>query len=364
MTNILRTIITLLCLEVFFLDSKAQLPITRESNIPLAGDRIAYKLVDGTISEFKGDSVLWDFSNLHIGKRCKPIRFATDTLSIRSVEPGVRRFYHVKEDAILLRGVQSTLDSIIYSESQVVMKYPFNYGDSISSSFCGQGKYCETYNMTEYGTLTVVADARGRILLPNGMELTNVLQLHCILRKTQQFENHGSAQADTTAIKQEINETFYWYSPYCRYPVFAHQTYTCYADNTPVSSQSQAFCYLPDSVMEKLICDDIKKCERAYSHRETSFVEGKGNVEDIPFSYHVQQSGNVVKLNSFRSSIDTNVRFIVASTMGVTYQAKNINCQLGKTYELTFDCAGYPPGNYLIYINANGIVVSEKFHKN
>ena len=47
--------------------------------------------------------------------------------------------------------------------------------------------------------------------------------------------------------------------------------------------------------------------------------------------------------------------------MGVIYQNKTLHCGCGDIGELIFECNGYQSGSYILYVNVNGKVKSEKF---
>lgn len=41
---------------------------------------------------------------------------------------------------------------------------------------------------------------------------------------------------------------------------------------------------------------------------------------------------------------------------------KKIKCHKGEIYKIGFNCSGYQPGEYVIYINVNGKTNSKKIH--
>ena len=42
-------------------------------------------------------------------------------------------------------------------------------------------------------------------------------------------------------------------------------------------------------------------------------------------------------------------------------QNKSFTCKPNEEHDITFNCMGYAPGIYVIYINVNGIATCEKF---
>lgn len=47
--------------------------------------------------------------------------------------------------------------------------------------------------------------------------------------------------------------------------------------------------------------------------------------------------------------------------MGIVFQNKSFTCKPNEEHDITFNCMGYAPGIYVIYINVNGIATCEKF---
>ena len=42
-----------------------------------------------------------------------------------------------------------------------------------------KGRYCENLDITSYGSSFTIADATGRMILPNGDTLQHVVRIHC-----------------------------------------------------------------------------------------------------------------------------------------------------------------------------------------
>lgn len=352
----------LLCYVLFIgFDSFAQMSITRENNMPQIGDSPTYYGVDGICCEGRGADVIWDFSQLHISNEKRVIRFSSDPIGTRSIEPGVRRFFVENGDSFLVKGFQTSLDSVTYSDPLIAMTYPLSYGDSISYSFVGKGKYCETYGLSQTGTQIIKADARGSMRLPDNMRLSDVLQVHYLVSKKHQFEEVNPSLVDTSIVKLDLEEVYCWYASGSRYPVIVYSINTCYANEEQVSSLTKAYCCFPDSIMNKLISLDEDRYAYQGAGNENNASAEKASTEDVPFAYQLTQSGNIVKL-SLCSPKEITINLVLASTLGILYQNRTIVCQQDEHYELQFDCSAYPPGGYIIYLNTNGNVISEKFH--
>lgn len=317
----------------------AQVTLSQESNKPIVGDKVERHKVTGLCCGAQGDGVLWDFSCCDFLEDTSPISIFSDSLGFVSSEMGNQNFYILSGDSILKRASRSRLETMNYQKPQIVMTYPFCYGDSISSAFYGKGKFCDLYQLSHFGIKTIIADARGCILLPNNKILRDVLRIHSVISNNILLEGMDSNLVDTATAKQEVTEEYFWYIEGCRYPVFEYQISTSYGNGLQVGSQSESYCCLP-----------------------STFIENAAPLDEaiLPVDYQILQKGNCVQV-SCSTSMDATIRLLIASTMGVIYQSKTYSCKTGENYTAIFDCTGYPSGGYILYVSVNGIVKNEKF---
>lgn len=145
---------------------------------------------------------------------------------------------------------------------------------------------------------------------------------------------------DTATTKQELAEDYLWYAKGCRYPIFEYHIRTSYGNGKKIGTQSAAYCYLPNNLMDNVV-----------SLKETR----------SPVDYKVSQMGCSI-LISYSTKNDATINFIIANTMGVVYQNKTYSGKAGEDHNISFNCYAYPSGEYILYVNVNGIVNSEKFH--
>ncbi len=352
----------LLCIYFYLLFHQfvlAQITLLEQVNKPVIGDRIDRHIVTGLYSGDRGDNVLWDFSDAIISDDIFPIRFSFDSIGFKSVEFGIRNYYLQRDDTMLIHAYQSSLEYMYYTQPPIFITYPFCYGDSIASSFSGKGNYCNTYNLSHTGMRIVMADAKGNILLPDQRVLTDVLRVHTFTLNNILLEGLESNLIDSAKAKQELIENYSWYVRGCRYPVFEYSIKTSYNKETQVASTYSSYCYLPDSVIDKSMSFE-EALHKGISDIKSSTYANNHGEKMLPIDYHMLQSDNTIQL-SYSTTTNAMVTFIIASNMGMIYQNKSFHCEGGETYETTFNCNGYRPGGYILYINVNGIVSSEKF---
>lgn len=344
-----------MCLLMNIYTAFAQVALTESCNKPIIGDKVKRQLVDGICCDGCGDDIVWDFSGCTIKDETFPIRFSMDSSSFKSSEPGLRKYYIQSGDTLLVRGYQSSYVNMNYTVPLIEITYPFNHGDSISSLFSGRGKYCNSYNISHNGTRIVMADAKGSILLPNNMILKDVERIHKITLNNILIEGLEQNLVDTATTKQEMVEEYYWYVKHCRYPIFEYRKSSSYNKGTVIGSQTESYCYLPDSVINKAISyADYILNKNQHSRQTEKLSENSDNAID----YKLSQTGNIIQL-SYSTTVNTKVTFIIAGITGIIYLNNTKSCKPGERYSITFDCNGFRPGEYIIYINLNGIVNSE-----
>lgn len=336
--------------------TQAQVSITSEQNLPIIGDKVYLQTVTGVQSGTDGANVLWDFSDCDFLKKEKLVRFALDSLGFKSSAPGLRKFYLRSGDTLFIRAYQSNMETMTYSHPPVVMAYPFSYGDSISSSFQGKGIFCGKYHVSHDGVSTVKADALGAVLLPDNKLLTDVLRIHSMTTKRVLLEGMEPNLIDSAKAKVEVVEDFYWYANGCRYPILEYHIGTSFDNGAKVASDTTAYCCLPDSVMDKAksyISDNYWK------FKTSAEPVGNSKIDNL-IKYDLSQENNILRL-SYSTTIKGTVSFVIASTMGMVYQSKAYVCQPDAECQVEFNCNGYQPGGYVVYISINGVVTSEKF---
>lgn len=347
----------LMSMLLFSQIATAQFILTEENNKPLIGDKIERNEVTGLYCDGYGENVIWDFTDCDVLENVFPLRFSFDSLAFKSLESGLRKSYRQVGDSLQVYAYRSNVESVNYTRPQLVLSYPFGFGDSISSSFEGKGTFGDIYDLSQYGTKTIVADAQGSILLPNNRALTNILRVHSITFRNVLLEGLAPNLIDSAKVKQEVEDEYFWYVKGCRYPVFEYHIGTSYSDGNQIASLIKAYGYLPDSVMSKTVSASEIVWE---SDRKPQSDKELIDATIFPIDYKISQTGNVLKL-SFTSFVITTVTFVIASTMGVIYQNKTLHCGCGDIGELIFECNGYQSGSYILYVNVNGKVKSEKF---
>ena len=201
--------------------------------------------------------------------------------------------------------------------------------------------------------ITLQGDAYGSIILSEKDTIPNVLKVHTLKSYSLAMDMHPEA-LDTAKLKQVIEERYQWFARGYRYPIFETITSTSYADLNALGTTYQAYCYLPEDQMSLNDSVNMEIQKRDLEDKVHQDVKEK----DI-FHYDIQVSGNIINVN-YQLDENARVSSIVSSPMGIVYKQKKWNGTAGETSMETIDCSGLIRGQYVLYMNVNGKVYSEK----
>ena len=172
-----RSLMILLSLLGFNASLLAQ-GVTRTANSPRAGDVICKQELKYKSPGRDGKGVVWDFSDLPtIGRKKTEAYMAAEDSSIVLYGENSLHYYRTCGDSILCIGYEIPTMQMKYIVSKYDMRYPFAYGDSISSYHYGEGIFSKTMSLVRYGRSEVKADAVGTLILPEGDTLHHVTRV-------------------------------------------------------------------------------------------------------------------------------------------------------------------------------------------
>ena len=145
---------------------------------------------------------------------------------------------------------------------------------------------------------------------------------------------------------------YFWYITDCRYPIFEYTISSTFYEGKLVATKNYALCNFPSTLFEQL--DNRKDITDGY-------IEDCNNDDVLPIAYEVTQTDNIIRIR-YTTSADMDIMFIIASTNGILCREQQARGLTAKYTEVSFDCTGYRPGSYVMYINVGGKVLSETFY--
>lgn len=196
-----------------------------------------------------GKSLKWNFSALDVLDNHYSIKYFhpdnNDSTLICGLEHNTRYYYRIRNDSLWTTGLENHTTILNYTKPELLMKYPFRYGDTLSSRWEGEGIYGNLFSLRVKGKTTVRADAEGKLVLPDKNEMDSVLRVHI----TKQYEETGKDKLRMTV------DAYKWYSPNHRHPVFESIKTILHKSDKDTTIFSTSFYYLP----QKNTVTEVKK---------------------------------------------------------------------------------------------------------
>ena len=280
--------------------------------------------------------------------------FMKDSTGVVSViEPGKISYYRTNLDSLILIGSESPMEKRDYVRKKISRTFPLEYNDSIKKRFRCEGVYCGDHPFREVGTTTVKVDGAGSIVLAENDTIRNVRRVHTIDTYSICMDINVAA-LDTAKLTQIIDERYEWYLPESQYPIIENVTSTTYLNMDAIGTTKYAFCNLPE---DKVVYYITPLDENATDEIDSSFDEEMAEPDII--HYNIETKGGIVNI-TYDLDADATIGTIVASHMGMTYRHKEWTQKAGQGYSTHIDCNGLRKGTYILYINVNGKIYSEK----
>lgn len=301
-----------------------------------------------------GNKKVWDFSKKLVSKESTQVMFMKDSTGLLSIiEPGTIKYYQSKSNTLFLTGSETPLEKREYVNNKLFNKFPLEYCDSINDEFMCEGMYCGNHPFREIGTTYSKVDAEGSIILAENDTIRNVRRVHTINSYSVCMDLDVAA-LDTAKLTQVIDERYEWYLPDSEYPIIENVTSTAYSDMEAIGTTRYACCNLTEEKVASYITPDD---EDVPDDLDNSFDEEMTEPDIIHYTIGI--NGGTININ-YDLDADATISTIIASHTGITYRHKEWTQNAGQCYSAQMDCNGLSAGLYILYINVNGKVYSEK----
>lgn len=347
--------------------------ITKALNLPRPEDDLTKYPISMSNPGKPGKDVLWDLSQKKVARKKILQRYTQypDSVScLVSTEQGTRYYDCMHGDSLLLGGYENNQSKIIFDRPEAVLLFPMQYGDSTAGYFHGRGTYCDRLRMRSFGTYTLKADAKGRLVLPDGDTLRNVIRLHTVklisclyypMDSTARFRKSFSSDSirlyqlrDTSMIR---SDEYRWYAHGYRYPILEYRS-AC-ANGHTGQATALAF-YSPPTDQEALsLDDDNRKARDDDKEKERNGSDNGQNGSDFHYQMTQNSAEGYVNIH-YEADRQTDVTAILADTRGIVYKTLSQHGQTSGDISLSYN--GMMTGQYIIYIKINGKTYVEKFN--
>lgn len=336
MNRFLPSIIVLnLLLLPVYLSAQA---LSREHNTPQHTDSLlAYKLPYVAATD-SGSNCIWDFSGISIDSAAIiEVNYFTplaDTASIGLHREHTNYYYRCIHDTLWLTGYETSRTHVYYFSALPLLRFPFEYGDTLSGCFSGEGQYCHFLPFQVDGCISTYVAAMGRLILPDiAIDTVLFVRSHMIYREN----------GDTQSCVRE--ERYCWYSAYCRYPLLESVHMQTVKNSDTVSFASSY--YFPQEQI------DIPNPKQKRQDTLSNVMENL--VTDVVYMPNPIYADLQVHYSLARSA---QVYISLHYNGGVTTSQTPVHCEEKGHHAVSVDMSGLPVGNYVVYIHADDTIVA------
>lgn len=374
--------ITLLLACIFVTQqSIAQITITKENHSFTAGDRLQFLHVAFPKDYYLEEEHLWDFFRMQSLEKVTSQRYFKTGDSclhrMACIEGDTRYYYDIHGDTLLMSGYESPLVKMIYDEGEPLLHFPMHEGDVLEGYYHGRGMYCDRIALRNYGHCHTEAITSGRMLIPEGDTLQNVLLLHTERIQGVQYvpdihsdslsvfttdSVHRHLMTDSTLVKL-VNER--WYAQGYRYPILeTRQIQTLQGE--PLTETQALYCSpyaqseLDDEVNEGIRQQLIDTGHHDRNQKSTGTNRNSSDGQHVSPIQNTNVSINGTTINiSFDLTADATVNALVCDISGMVYRSESLSGQAANSYQFSINCSGLHHGQYVLYLNVNGQVTGQ-----
>lgn len=320
-------------------------------------DRNAYRAEDHIVKQqvvFKdpgasGKDLTWDFSMLQdINEEYNLNYFIPDSMhmdTICGMEHRTRYYYKQKNDSLWAIGFENATTELNFFQPELKMRFPFQYGDTLFSSFEGKGKYSQRIDLHVKGYTKVQVDALGELKLPDDESVKKALRVH-----TQRY--YTETGSDSTEM---MLDNYAWYANGIRYPVFESITTSLIKKTEKQGEQPKdtmiyqtSFYYPPEKQTSQIETEPIEpETENAIQDAESIFT----NATMLP---NPVTDNLLINYQLSRSAV---IWFSIHNNIGVPVKQTSPQTQSEGYHDVTINMSGQITGTYSVYVHVDGIVL-------
>lgn len=142
--------------------------ISQRLNNYRSNDILTKQRVETGIDELLNSKGIWSLEEAEVSKKEYRCTYTLQEDTLAGKERGERTSLQESGSQINVVGSENYMERISYDMPETRLRFPMQLGDSISGYFNGTGPYCERLFMRRFGTYLTMADATGKLVLPEG----------------------------------------------------------------------------------------------------------------------------------------------------------------------------------------------------
>lgn len=354
--------------------------VNKEHNQIRPGDEIIKQQVEYQSPEEAGSNKLWDFSRLKTINDeyrliyCDP-PLQGDSLYILGdytflkkqvkqeeliigTEHNTMYYYRQKGDSLLLLGHENPVVKLQYTEPVLQMLYPVGYGQNTKTKdYTAEGLYSSTVPIRSRGSVTLQADAFGKMILPTGDTLNPVVRI-----------KHLKTFNDEEGNPDKLLETYSWYTKGYRYPVFEAVRNINAKDSTEIFSTAfyyplQDHYYLSTDPENQALLDEMWDMENNQQTDNTQTTENA--IHEIIVINKIYPNPVTTEFTvEYTLKEKSQVQIVLVSSKGNVVRKIQKNTQDTGFHQETMTCSGLMGGTYHLKLIAGQQTINQTIIKN
>lgn len=328
--------------------------LTTSRNAYRAADKLTKQQVEYKDPGITGQGLVWDFSMVQpINEDYQLKYFIPDSTQMNRLcgqEHNTRYYYLQRNDSLWATGFENATTYMQYAAPELKLRFPFVYGDTLYSSFEGNGQYCHRIQLAVKGYTRIVADAEGDLILPNNERVKKALRV----RTLRHYTETGKDSVEMTL------DTYSWYAAGIRYPVFESMktALSRKGDRKDEMGESMkdstvfntSFYYPPELQISQVQTDPVPDdVSSATSDITKVFTEGRFMpnpvVDNLQIEYKLTQQAKVW--------------FSLHNNIGVPQYISNQENQPDGYHNTTINMSSLITGTYVLYIHVDDMMMKQ-----
>ena len=336
----------------------------------------------------------WDFSALQpVNEDYQVIFEETDEGGIRGIEHQTAYHYRLSGDTLLLDGYTGQTIRMDYTQAEPLLIFPLREGQSFETTFSGEGCYSGKMKLNTAGNIRLMTGQSGKLVLPGGEVLSEVLPVVSIKQLAQQVtalspeekikeamtgkkeeiattrEEKANAEKTREKLLRDSKDgpermqlvTIRWYMKGARYPVFETMESTGWKDGQSYTHFRTAFAYSPLGQQQELAFDPENRQVLMKTAMEEENFTGIGETTREPlYSFTTDRINGVLTL-SLHLQEPSQVSVLISDTQGkVRVRLPEENIRQGNSSR-EIEIKSLSTGTYILTIIINGNPYSGKF---
>lgn len=318
-----------------------------------AGDKLIKQQVEYKDPGSSGRELSWDFSMTHeVNDEYELSYFIPDSSKMDTLcglEHNSRYYFQLKNDTLFSLGFENSNTKIDYLNPEAKLKFPFNYGDTLYSEFNGLGEYSHFQVIKVNGYTKVVADAIGKMKLPNNELIDDALRI----RTFRHYMETGRDSVEMTI------DSYSWYGKQYRYPLFESikTTLNRKGDSKTEFGESYndtiiyttSFYYPPELQTDQSLTDSTLLKENSPMGPYQIFTEACYQPNPVETNLYIK----------YKLTQPAQIWFSVHNSMGLPIKQTTPKSQMEGFNQETINMSGLMPGGYELYVHVDDMVIRE-----